>query len=167
MSDAQPANAVLTNRANWSVQVVGRIESGATDAAAGERLTSLRDFMKPDALGEARHVLDLLPVETGLSDIRDRFTRPLSLLLGMGTLLLLIACANLATLVGARASSRRAEIVIRSAMGAGKGRLLRQLVTECLVMAELPACSVLFWDRGPRASSWTGCPRNRTRFGST
>ncbi|MGH9385524.1 MAG: ADOP family duplicated permease [Vicinamibacterales bacterium] len=135
LSDAQPANGVLADRANWTVQVVGRIEPGTPDVAAGERLTTLRDFMSPKALGEAKHVLELLPIETGLSDVRTRFARPLSLLLGMGALLLLIACANVATLLGARASSRRAEIVIRSAVGAGKGRLLRQLVTECLVMA--------------------------------
>ena len=140
MSIAQPAAITLSNRATWQVQVIGRLPAGVSDIAAGERLTTVRDFMmlpKLNGASAGRHSLHLLPLETGLSDVRERFARPLTLLLAMGSLLLLIACANVATLLGARAASRRAEIVIRTTMGAGKSRLMRQLLTESLVLAGL------------------------------
>jgi predicted permease len=138
LSIAQPAAVNLSNRATWQVLVIGRLPAGVSDIAAGERLTTVRDFMLLPRLNgtpAGRHSLHLLPLETGLSDVRERFTRPLTLLLAMGSLLLLIACANVATLLGARAASRRAEIVIRTTMGAGKSRLMRQLLTESLVLA--------------------------------
>ena len=140
LSTAQPAAINLSNRATWQVQVIGRLPAGVNAIAAGERLTTVRDFMmlpKLNGVPAGRHSLHLLPVETGLSDVRERFARPLTLLLAMGSLLLLIACANVATLLGARAASRRAEIVIRTTMGAGKSRLMRQLLTESLVLAGL------------------------------
>ena len=138
LSIAQPAAINLSNRATWQVQVIGRLPAGVSDIAAGERLTQVRDFMTlPKLNGASRHDLRLLPIETGLSEVRERFARPLTLLLGMGSLLLLIACANVATLLGARAASRRAEIVIRTTMGAGRSRLMRQLLTESLVLAGL------------------------------
>jgi len=138
LSTAQPAAINLSNRAAWQVQVIGRLPAGVSDIAAGERLTTVRDFMTwPKLNGASRHDLHLLPVETGLSEVRATFARPLTLLLAMGSLLLLIACANVATLLGARAASRRAEIVIRTTMGAGKSRLMRQLLTESLVLAGL------------------------------
>ena len=138
LSTAQPAAINLSNRSAWQVQVIGRLPAGVNDVAAGERLTTVRDFMTlPKLNGASRHDLHLLPLETGLSEVRARFARPLTLLLAMGSLLLLIACANVATLLGARAASRRAEIVIRTTMGAGKSRLMRQLLTESLVLAGL------------------------------
>ena len=138
MSIAQPAAITLSNRALWQVQVIGRLPAGVNDIAAGERLSTVRDFMmlpRMNGVPAGQQSLRLLPLETGLSDVRERFARPLTLLLAMGSLLLLIACANVATLLGARAASRRAEIVIRTTMGAGRSRLMRQLLTESLVLA--------------------------------
>ena len=138
MSIAQPAAITLSNRALWQVQVIGRVPAGVNDIAAGERLSTVRDFMmlpRMNGVPAGQQSLRLLPLETGLSDVRERFARPLTLLLAMGSLLLLIACANVATLLGARAASRRAEIVIRTTMGAGRSRLMRQLLTESLVLA--------------------------------
>jgi predicted permease len=144
LGEAQPAIAALANRENWRVQIVGRLAPGTNDIAAGERLTTLRDFMTLPA-GQAEHRLQLVPVETGLSDLRARLVRPLSIMLGMGAMLLLVACANVATLLGARAAARKQEIVIRAAIGAGRGRLLRQLITESVVLALAAGALGVVW----------------------
>lgn len=132
---AQPSMSILADRRNWSVEIVGRILPGVADAVAGERLTLFRGFTRQPMPGSAKHVLEVQPIINGLSDVRARFAEPLTLLLALGVLLLLIACANVATLLGARAASRRSEIVIRAAIGAGKGRLLRQFAAESLILA--------------------------------
>jgi predicted permease len=104
----------------------------------------------------------LTSAERGLANLRANYSNQLYILMGVTSLVLLIACANIANLLLARSSSRRKEIAIRLAIGASRGRLLRQLLTESLLLAVLGGAAGLlasYWaSRGIVLIVFRGAP---------
>jgi predicted permease len=136
----------LDERGDWWVHVMGRLKPGVTREQAAAELSHLfkRDLLAnpPFSPTNVRGMEQLQKATvivsdgaSGLAALRRRFAKPLVVLAGMAAVVLLIACTNLASLLSARAAARRKEIAIRLSMGAARRRLLRQLLTESLLLS--------------------------------
>jgi predicted permease len=137
----QHAGSLLSDGDTWWIQIMGRLKPGISDEAARASLAvSLSQAIRSTmAVPGDRTVppLLLLPGGRGWNYAAQELEHPMPLLLALAGLVLLLACINVANLLLARSSSRNREISVRMAMGAGKLRLVRQMLTESLCLSTL------------------------------
>jgi predicted permease len=152
----------LDNRRSRWVTVMARLKPGVSRTAAEAAMNVIYRQINEQEVKNipnnsenfrkrfvSKH-LDVLPGHRGLSDLRREFSTPLIVLMSMVGVVLLIACANVANLLLARTTARQKEIALRLALGAGRGRIIRQQLVESglLALAGTVVGLLLAW--------WTG-----------
>ncbi len=151
-----PEDMLTDRRSRW-VNAFGRLKPGVSMKQAKASLQPFMHAMLEDEVKQAAFAhasaydreqflkcyIDLLPGSQGRSYFRRELSTPLWVLMAITGMVLLIACANLANLLLARASGRQKEIAVRLAVGASRGKIIRQLLVETLFLSSLGAIAGL------------------------
>ena len=133
--------SLFVSSRRWWVNVMGRAKPGVTDSTAqaeldGELAAIVRGTM-PVRPNEDLPRMDLRDGSRGLFEQQKEFARPMAVLMTLVGFVLLLACANVANLMLARGTQRSREMGVRLALGAGRGRIARQMLVESLMLASL------------------------------
>src|SRR5580765_3990232 len=149
-----PRNNRLTLRHGWWLASIGRLKPGWTIARANAQMNAVTPAILQEPIPERydaeavkqylAYKLGAFSASTGFSELREDSETPLWLLFGISGLVLLIACANLANLMLARAGARERQITIRLALGATRARMIRELLSESLLLSVAGAICGLF-----------------------
>jgi predicted permease len=142
-------NSLLRSAPSSWLGIVGRLKPGITSEAARANLDAIfgrfmsdmaREVADPEAQQRLRaQRVFVQSASNGVSDLRRDFSRPLLLLMGAVILVLVIACTNVVNLLLSRGVTRRREIALRLAIGAGRSRVIRQLLTESALLGAVGA----------------------------